>query len=79
MIIIKIIIIIIIIITFIIIILIIIIIIIMINLHGEEVAGADKEEVSNHVGYHLLVEEPVLHLLPVRVLKKYSEVTQSLY
>ena len=77
MIIIKIIIIIIIIITFIIII--IIIIIIMINLHGEEVAGADKEEVSNHVGYHLLVEEPVLHLLPVRVLKKYSEVTQSLY
>ena len=76
MIIIKIIIIIIIIITFIIII---IIIIIMINLHGEEVAGADKEEVSNHVGNHLLVEEPVLHLLPVRVLKKYSEVSQPLY
>ena len=37
-------------------------------LHCKEVTRTDKEEVPDHVGNHLLVEEPVLHLLPVSVL-----------
>jgi hypothetical protein len=38
-------------------------------LHGEVVAGADEEEVPHHVPDHPLVEEPVVHVLPVSVLK----------
>ena len=37
-------------------------------LHGEVVAGADKEEVPHHVPNHPLVQEPVVNMLPVRVL-----------
>ena len=38
-------------------------------LHGEVVAGADEEEIPNNVTYHLLVQVPVVYMLPVCVLQ----------
>ena len=38
-------------------------------LSGEVVAGTDKEEITNHVADHLLVEISVVNVLPVCVLK----------
>ena len=39
-------------------------------LHREKVAGAGKEEVPHEVPDHLLVQKPVVDVLPVRVLKQ---------
>ena len=39
-------------------------------LHGEVVAGTNKEEVSNNITDHLLVQVTIINMLPVRVLKK---------
>lgn len=37
---------------------------------GEMDRGTDEEVVANHVRDHFLVNIPVVHLLPVRVLKQ---------
>ena len=37
-------------------------------LHGEVVAGTDKEKVPHDVSYHLLVEISIVNMLPVGVL-----------
>ena len=37
-------------------------------LHGEVVAGTDKEKVPHDVSYHLLVEISIVNMLPVCVL-----------
>ena len=47
-------------------------------LHGEIVAGADKEKVPHHVANHPLVQEPVIYVLPVCVLQQQEHVTPML-
>lgn len=37
---------------------------------GEMDRGTDEEVVANHVRDHFLVNVPVVHLLPIRVLKQ---------
>lgn len=37
---------------------------------GEVDRGTDEEVVANHVRDHFLVNVPVVHLLPIRVLKQ---------
>ena len=39
------------------------------NLLCKVVAGTDKEEVADNVADHLLVQVPVVDVLPVRVLQ----------
>ena len=39
-------------------------------LHGEVVAGTNKEEVSNNITDHLLIQVTIINMLPVSVLKK---------
>ena len=39
-------------------------------LHGEVVAGTNKEEVSNNITDHLLIQVTIINMLPVCVLKK---------
>ena len=39
------------------------------KLAGEVVTRTDKEVVTNHIPYHLLVEIPIIDVLPVSVLQ----------
>ena len=38
-------------------------------LHGEIVARADKEEVTNNISNHFLVEISIVYVLPISVLR----------
>ena len=48
-------------------------------LASEEVTGADEEEVSDQVSDPLLVEESIIHLLPVRELQSVHNIHISLF
>ena len=39
-------------------------------LHGKIVAGTDKEEVTNNISNHFLVEVSVIYVFPISILRK---------